>query len=391
MLSLKLVRCIPSSSCILLPISRQKNHTSWTGSKDAKRSLCIKQNKNNVDRRDLSTYVDSIRKQFTIKEMDSDCTEALKIGKFVLYNKGNALMSSQNRNDPIFLERSQLEEIFEDSTINSQSAFLKIGDDEFENRPLFAFSLPKEIEETTVTNVEASFKGKFTNLRIAMLFGGEYCNILSGGYSLLKWLHNTNFCSKCGSRAEKNVPGSRIVCTNDKCGAIFYPPTSPVGIVLVASQNHSHVLLVRQPKYPVGMYSCVAGFVDIGESLYDCVKREVAEEAGVEILPNTSSNFKVLASQHWPFPNGSLMTGCLALALGPDEAIPKVDSHGEIENAKWFDVEEIVEAINRIKRNPMLRMSDSNSKASDIFVPPKGAIAHQLIKLWLKEQHEISV
>ena len=85
------------------------------------------------------------------------------------------------------------------------------------------------------------------------------------------------------------------------------------------------------------------------------------------------------------------MTGCLALALGPDEAIPKVDSHGEIENAKWFDVEEIVEAINRIKRNPMLRMSDSSSKASDIFVPPKGAIAHQLIKLWLKEQHEISV
>ena len=295
MLSLKLVRYIPSSSCILLPISRQKNHTSWTGSKDAKRSLCIKQNKNNVDRRDLSTYVDSIRKQFTIKEMDSDCTEALKIGKFVLYNKGNALMSSQNRNDPIFLERSQLEEIFEDSTINSQSAFLKIGDDEFENRPLFAFSLPKEIEETTVTNVEASFKGKFTNLRIAMLFGGEYCNILSGGYSLLKWLHNTNFCSKCGSRAENNVPGSRIVCTNDKCGAIFYPPTSPVGIVLVASQNHSHVLLVRQPKYPVGMYSCVAGFVDIGESLYDCVKREVAEEAGVEILPNTSSNFKVIS------------------------------------------------------------------------------------------------
>ena len=100
-----------------------------------------------------------------------------------------------------------------------------------------------------------------------------------------------------------------------------------------------------------------------------------------------------MASQHWPFPNGSLMTGCLALASGPGAAIPKVDSYGEIEHAKWFEVEEIIEAINRINKNPMLRVSESNSstKASDIFVPPKGAIAHQLLKLWLKEQHKLSV
>merc|ERR1719192_371435 len=123
-----------------------------------------------------------------------------------------------------------------------------------------------------------------------MLGGAANRHYLSHGYSLLRWLHYTKFCSKCGSPAKKNIPGSRVTCSNEKCGVIFYPPTSPVGIVLVASSNHSHVLLVRQPKYPVGMYSCVAGFVDIGESLYDCVKREVAEEAGVEILPNTSSN-----------------------------------------------------------------------------------------------------
>ena len=103
-----------------------------------------------------------------------------------------------------------------------------------------------------------------------------------------------------------------------------------------------------------------------------------------------------MASQHWPFPNGSLMTGCLALASGPGgpgAAMPKVDSYGEIEHAKWFEVEEIIAAINRINKNPMLRVSESNSntKASDIFVPPKGAIAHQLLKLWLKEQHKLSV
>ena len=57
------------------------------------------------------------------------------------------------------------------------------------------------------------------------------------------------------------------------------------------------------------------------------------------------------------------MTGCLALAHGPDAAIPKIDSHGEIEHAKWFNVEEIVEAMNRINKNPMLRMSESNSNS----------------------------
>ena len=86
------------------------------------------------------------------------------------------------------------------------------------------------------------------------------------------------------------------------------------------------------------------------------------------------------------------MTGCLALARGPEAEVPKVDSHGEIEHAKWFNVEEIRAAINRINKNPMLRMSESNSntKASDIFVPPKGAIAHQLLKMWLYDKHKLS-
>ena len=88
------------------------------------------------------------------------------------------------------------------------------------------------------------------------------------------------------------------------------------------------------------------------------------------------------------------MTGCLATAADPTELggeDPKIDSHGEIENARWFEVQEIIEAMNRINRNPMLRMTEANNnlKASDVFVPPQGAIAHQLLKMWLKEYHDI--
>ena len=160
------------------------------------------------------------------------------------------------------------------------------------NRPLFALSVPKDTEEDKIGVVERQLSAKFTNLRLVMLSGNE--STLSQGYSLLRWLHSTKFCSKCGSPATKNVSGCRIKCSNNNCGLVFHPPTSPVGIVLVASTDHSKLLLVRQPQYPVGMYSCVAGFVDIGETTYDCVKREVAEEAGIEILPNdNSNNFKV--------------------------------------------------------------------------------------------------
>ena len=294
MLSLKVVRYIPSTSLALSRVGRAVDAKSGTKRTEIKRIQNINHEIQKCDTRYLSTYVDSIRKQFLIKETDSDCSKALNDGKFLLYHKGNALMSTKNRHEPILIERVQLEKFLDQCTINTKSAFLKVSGDKLDNRPLFAIPLPKECDETSVSKLEESFDGKFTNLRLAMLFGGDYCDILSGGYSVLKWLHNTKFCSKCGSPAQKNVPGSRIICTNDKCGAIYYPPTSPVGIVLVASEDHSHVLLVRQPKYPVGMYSCVAGFVDMGESLFDCVKREVAEEAGVEILPNTPTNFQVI-------------------------------------------------------------------------------------------------
>ena len=243
--------------------------------------------------RHCSNYVNRIRNQFIIKETEKNCTEAIENGLFVFYHKGNPLVSKDNGFIPVFADRSKIEDFVDNSLISHESAFLSISDEEYNHRPLFALALPKELEEKKVKAIENTFGGAFTNLRLAMLSGEPGCNILSNGYSLLKWLHNTKFCSKCGSVAEKNTAGSRVTCSNQNCGVIFYPPTSPVGIVLVASSNHSHVLLVRQPKYPVGMYSCIAGFVDMGETLYECVKREVAEEAGIEVLPQSGSNFKV--------------------------------------------------------------------------------------------------
>ena len=64
---------------------------------------------------------------------------------------------------------------------------------------------------------------------------------------------------------------------------VYYPQTSPVGIVSICDPATDQLLLIRQPRYPPGMYSCIAGFLDVGEPLEDCVRREAAEEVGIEV------------------------------------------------------------------------------------------------------------
>ena len=83
---------------------------------------------------------------------------------------------------------------------------------------------------------------------------------------MLTWRRNTKFCSVCGSDdLEVARSGSGAKCS--KCGHVSYPVTSPVGIVSVSDGSGDNLLLIRQPRYPPGMYSCIAGFLDAGESL----------------------------------------------------------------------------------------------------------------------------
>jgi len=131
-------------------------------------------------------------------------------------------------------------------------------------------------------------------------------------------------------------------------------------------------LLVRQPRFPPGMFSCVAGFLDAGETLEDCVRREVAEEVGLEV-----ENVSYRSSQHWPFPAGSLMIGCHAL-VKPGQAV-EIDKK-EIEEARWFSRTEIASALSVSVEDPLVGVRGRNF--GKVFVPPSGALAHHLIKDW---------
>jgi NAD+ diphosphatase len=92
-------------------------------------------------------------------------------------------------------------------------------------------------------------------------------------------------------------------------------------------------------------------------------------------------------SQHWPFPAGSLMSGCFALTEPDARPDPCND---EVEEARWFSPKELLEALERVEQRPMLRVEQDNIAPDHVFIPPSGAIAHHLIKAWLKRHGHLS-
>ncbi len=145
-----------------------------------------------------------------------------------------------------------------------------------------------------------------------------------------------------------------LQCTNPVCQTEFFPRLDPAIIVLVTEGRRA--LLGRQPSWPKGRYSALAGFVEPGESLEEAVVREVEEETGVLVGPP-----RYFGSQPWPFP-ASLMLGFHAEAVSGE-----VRLDGELEDARWFELEE-------------LRASPT------VLLPPPYTIARRLIEAWFRSQ-----
>lgn len=173
--------------------------------------------------------------------------------------------------------------------------------------------------------------------------------------ALLGWHAAHGFCARCGARTAPAQAGWQRDCA--ACGQHHFPRTDPVVIMLVRRGNS--LLLGRSPGWPEGMVSCLAGFVEPGETLEAAVRREVAEETGVAI-----GAVRVVASQPWPFP-ASLMIGCLAEGLSETIAIDPA----EIAEALWVPREALVAVL--AGTHPRLT------------APRRGSIAQWLMEGWL--------
>ena len=158
------------------------------------------------------------------------------------------------------------------------------------------------------------------------IFSDEEVGLAGRAKQIVHWDRDHQFCSRCGAATESLESERARRCP--ACGLSSYPRISPAIIVAVTRQSEDgpRILLARNHRFPAGRYSVVAGFVEPGETLEDCVRREVAEETGVAV-----GQIRYFGSQPWPFPN-SLMIGFTAEYAGGDF----VFGDDEIDDAQWF-------------------------------------------------------
>ena len=178
---------------------------------------------------------------------------------------------------------------------------------------------------------------------------------LAQSAALLAWHGSHRFCGKCGKPTEMRIGGYKRLCTG--CGSEHFPRTDPVAIMLTVTRDRC--LLGRGKHFPPGMYSALAGFIEPGETIENAVRRETFEEAGIRL-----GRVAYHASQPWPFPY-SLMIGCFGEALNEDISF----DGKELEDCRWFDREEVLSVL-------------AGNSGGPVFVPPRAAIAHQLIRDW---------
>ncbi|KAM3868422.1 NAD-capped RNA hydrolase NUDT12 [Diretmus argenteus] len=230
----------------------------------------------------------------------------------------------------------------------------------------FAINIDEESNDLLQLSREAnSFFPQQLNRDLLQLSEDE-AGILSQARAVLAWHSRYSYCPTCGSSTRLEEGGYKRSCLRPDCRSLqgihntSYPRVDPVVIMLVIHPDGNQCLLGRKKIFPVGMFSCLAGFIEPGETIEEAVRREVEEESGVKVGP-----VQYVSCQPWPMPS-SLMIGCLAVAVSTDI---RVDEN-EIEEARWFPRQQVTDALFK--------------GAKPAFtLPPRQTIAHQLVRHWI--------
>ncbi|WP_010218524.1 NAD(+) diphosphatase [Sphingomonas sp. PAMC 26621] len=172
--------------------------------------------------------------------------------------------------------------------------------------------------------------------------------------SVLDWHSRHQYCANCGTQTALFRAGWGRRCPN--CNAEHFPRVDPV--VIMIAEHDGRALLGRQPAFPPGRYSALAGFLEPGESIEEAVAREIMEEAGVRVR-----DVRYIASQPWPFPS-SLMVACVGMA---ENDTITLDTN-ELEDAIWVSREDV---------RTVLAGGDG-----PFLPPPAYAIAFTLLTAW---------
>ncbi len=177
---------------------------------------------------------------------------------------------------------------------------------------------------------ESQLPQGMTLVGLRQLFGAvgeDLFRVAGRAFQTLEFERNHQCCGRCGGPTEDKENERAKVCP--RCGLAVFPRMSPA--MIVAVRDGDRILLARAARFPEGLFSVLAGFVEPGESLEQCVQREVREEVGVEVR-----SIRYFGSQPWPFPN-SLMVAFTAEYAGGEIRI----DGAEIVDAGWFTAESL--------------------------------------------------
>ncbi|XP_054793693.1 nudix hydrolase 19, chloroplastic-like [Prosopis cineraria] len=217
--------------------------------------------------------------------------------------------------------------------------------------------------------------------------------------ALLEWHNISQFCGHCGEKTVTIEAGRRKQCSKESCRQRIYPRVDPVVIMLVIDRENDSILLGRKSSFVPRMWSCLAGFIEPGESLEEAVRRETWEETGVEV-----GDVVYHSSQPWPVGPSSmscqLMVGFFAYAKSLDINV----DNKELEDAQWYSREAVREALTVAEYKKAQRTAASkveqmckgvekshsltadfnveSGELASMFVPGPHAIAHHLISSW---------
>ena len=228
-----------------------------------------------------------------------------------------------------------------------------------------------------------------------MMLPASEAAVYAQARALLDWNARNPFCAGCGRptlsinggmkrtcppadladalESAPMAPAERPPCVTRKgISNLSFPRTDPTVIMAILHPTMRHILLGRQKRWPPYWYSTLAGFIEPGESIEEAVRREVWEESGVKL-----SRVVIHSSQPWPYP-ANLMIGAVGVAVKGGENVD-LGHDPELEDARWFSLEEVEEAL-RVGTSGLGEDAEEEYKEGNLRLPPKTAIANQLLK-----------
>ena len=301
-------------------------------------------------------YIDSILDRAAERRTDPDflraCAASPDCGFYLVGGELVVLKAAGDLHNPVF----SADEISSLST-GPDRIFLGLA----KQSARFGLSLSPEAIET----MKADARFVVTDLRSVAVQGlvtPDQLPPLAEAKALLHWHARHGFCANCGHSTDILQGGWRRDCP--QCHYQHFPRTDPVVIMLAVRGDQC--LLGRQSRFGTGMWSCLAGFVEPGETIEEAARRETLEEAGI-----LCGRVRYFASQPWPFPS-SLMIGCHAEAISSEI---KVD-YDELEDARWFTREDAAAMLMR-------------RHEGGLSTPPPVAIAHHIIRAWVENGDDV--